>query len=382
MTTTFLGFRRADGRIGTRNGIGVFVAGNCAATAARMIADTFTARRLAAFPNVDGVVPFTHELGCGMEKSGEPMDLLRRTIGGSVRNPNLAGAVVLALGCERNNIYAMLEQEGLVAGPLLHTVVLQEVGGTAKAIEAGVAAIEAMLPLADACQREEVPVSGLVVGLQNTQTEGPDVAASMLGAAVDLLVKAGGTALVSATAAVAPALQARSATPEVASAVGERVVWWQGYTAGRDLKQPASEAAPAHAGSTPLAGVIGYAHALPADTRGLVLMDSPAYEAISATGQVASGANLVCVVSRGGSAFSAPAVPTVRVASNAEDFALMEDDLDIDITAVTEGRETLEAAGQRLFEQWLRFASGDRTCGEELGIGENEFVPWPIGVLA
>src|SRR5690606_25340070 len=146
---TFLGYLRADGRVGTRNLLGVIVVGNCAATAARLVADHFTDKTLSAYPNVDGVVPFIHELGCGMEKSGEPMDLLRRTLGGVIRNPNIAGIVVMALGCERNNIYAFLEQEGLESNPMLKTVVLQEVGGTAKAVAEGVAALEAMLPVAN-----------------------------------------------------------------------------------------------------------------------------------------------------------------------------------------------------------------------------------------
>src|SRR5688500_14719084 len=139
---TFLGIPRAGGAAGTRNYVGVFVMVNCAATVARKVAEHFDAERLARFPNVDGVVPFIHELGCGMEMTGEPMDLLRRTIGGMVRNPNIGGALVLALGCERNNIYGFLEQEKLAPGPLLKALVMQEKGGTAATIALGIAAVE------------------------------------------------------------------------------------------------------------------------------------------------------------------------------------------------------------------------------------------------
>src|SRR5262245_42389246 len=230
---TFRGYVREDGRIGTRNYLGVLIVGNCAATAARMVAAAFTPKRLAAFPNVDGVVPFIHELGCGMEKSGEPMDLLRRSLGGSIRNPNVAGALVLALGCDRNNIYAFLEQEELQTGKMLRSVVLQEVGGTAKAVEQGIAAIESMLPEANRVCRQPTSVASLVVGVQAEQSKSSDArVCEAIGVAVDRLVHAGGTVIVTDTARSAPALAARSATQMVAREVGQRMLWWKQYTAG------------------------------------------------------------------------------------------------------------------------------------------------------
>ena len=146
-TATFQGIVRPDGRVATRNIIGIFVVGNCGATTARRIAAWFTEARLAAWPGIDGVVAFTHEIGCGMEMTGEPMDLLRRTIAGTIRNPNIGGALVIALGCERNNIDGFLEQEQLVPGPLLRRLVMQELGGTQPTIDAGVNLVQEMLPL-------------------------------------------------------------------------------------------------------------------------------------------------------------------------------------------------------------------------------------------
>ncbi len=169
---TFRGFRRADGRVGTRNYIAVLVAGNCAATAARQVAQWFDEVRLADYPHVDGVVPMTHEFGCGMEMTGEPMDLLRRTLSGCIRHPNVAASVVIALGCERNNLYGFLEQEGLVPGDTLKTVVLQEVGGTRAAIDAGIAAVQQMLPVANAARRESVSIDHLAIGLQSVLPDG------------------------------------------------------------------------------------------------------------------------------------------------------------------------------------------------------------------
>lgn len=308
------------------------------------------------------------------------MDLLRRTLGGTIRNANLAGGVVMALGCERNNIYAFLEQEGLQPGPLLKTVVLQEVGGTAKAVDQGIAAVKEMLPLANAVRRQRVPASKLVVGLQTADVAERDAAArATLGAAVDLLVQQGGTVILSSTTANAPALAARAAKPEVGQALEQRVHWWKDYTAGRDVparSRPGAEAADAlHAGAGPLQAVFGYAYAVPAN--GLVLMDSPGYEAVSATGQVAAGATLLALLTSTGSGFGAAGVPTVRLAADPAVQARMPDDFDLDC-----GTEAPAQAGARIFERWLAHASGLATTAEELGLGDSEFVPWPIGVLA
>lgn len=375
MHDSFLGFLRPDGRAGTRNYLGVFIAGNCAATAARRVADWFTPRRLADWPQVDGVLAFVHELGCGMEKTGEPMDLLRRTLGGSIRNPNLAGAVVLALGCERNNIYGFLEQEGLVANERLATVVLQEVGGTAKAVEQGVAALQAMLPAANACRRERLPVSRLCLGLQVQCESGDGVGEAALGQAVDRLVEQGGTVLLSHTRATAPALQPRAADAGVAAQLAQRIHWWQRYTAGRAMR----EAGPAAlaSGTAPLQEVVAYGQR--PTSRGLVLMDAPGYEAVAATGQVAAGANLVTVLTGQGSGFGAAGAPTVKLAADSALYQRLRDDLDLDCGAAAGGAGPL---AERIYRQWLAHASGEPTQAESLGLGEEGFAPWPIGVMA
>ncbi len=388
---SFQGFVRADGRVGTRNHIGIFVVGNCGATAARKVADHFSARRLAAFANVDGVVPFIHEQGCGMEMTGEPMNLLRRTLSGSIRNPNIAGAVVIALGCERNNIRGFFEQEGLEVGPLLHMVVLQEIGGTANAVAAGIAAVESMLPVIDRHRRQAVPASELVVGLQAAGTDAFSALSAdpALGVAADLLVRAGGTVLVSDTSSLAAQeAQAlgRAASPEVAAQIGARIHWWRSHTAGRDTQLQRVEQGAAAASSLTRAGAAplqaAYAYAAPVTSRGLVFMDAPAYAAVSGTGQVASGATLLALSTGSGTGFGATAVPTVKLASNSATFARMADDLDIDCGPVLDGSQSIEQMGRTIFQRWLDHASGERTKSEELGVGDNEFVPWPIGVLA
>ncbi|MDP9651085.1 UxaA family hydrolase [Paraburkholderia caledonica] len=384
--STFNGYLRANGQVGTRNYIGVLVVGNCAATAARQVAAYFTPKRLAAWPNVDGVVPFVHELGCGMEKSGEPMDLLRRTLGGSIRNPNLAGAVVMALGCERNNIYGFLEQEGLKPGPMLRTVVLQEVGGTRASINAGTAAVESMLAAANAFTRTPTSVEHLVVGLLAEPSQDARHAHAALGRAVDRLVAEGGTAVLTDTAQAAPALVARGASARVSRELEQRVSWWRGYTANRDTpgaRREQTGAVPSslpHSGSTPVQAVFSYGQ--PVGSHGLVLMDCPGHEAAASSGLVASGATLISTASANVTTFGAAGAPTLKLALSAGQYARYSDDLDVDASVVDADAASVEELGGIIFERWLSCASGEQTCSEELGIGECEFVPWSIGVLA
>nr|WP_197071601.1 UxaA family hydrolase [Massilia sp. JS1662] len=387
---TFQGIVRPDGRVATRNYIGIFVVGNCGATTARRIAAAFTEARLAEWPGVDGVVAFTHEIGCGMEMTGEPMDLLRRTIAGTIRNPNIGGALVIALGCERNNIDGFLEQEKLTVGPRLKRLVMQELGGTQNTIDAGIAAVREMLPLVADVRRETVSARHLVVGLQTDASDDKAAAvAPALGAAVDLLVREGGTAILSGTAGLAPVadnLKVRAATPEVRTQFEQRVQWWKQYSEGRDIRmRRQSDAAQAdnaarRAGTTPMTAV--YEYARPVTSNGLVFMDAPNYEAVSATGQIASGATLICVVTGTGSGFGALPAPTLKVAAISDLYRAMEDDLDIDAGPVADGTVKAEQMGADIFARLLRHASGEKTRAEELGLGENEFVPWPIGVLA
>lgn len=398
---TFRGFRRPDGRVGTRNILGVLVVGNCGATAARQAADAFDASRLAPFPHVDGVVPFVHEIGCGMEMTGEPMDLLRRTLSGFIRNPNLAGAVVVALGCERNNLAGFLRQEGLELGDRLRTVTIQEAGGIRKAVETATGLIQAMLPLADAARREKVPAGELVLGLQGSAADGFSglSAHPALGVAVDMLLAQGGTAILSETPQLAHAsgaLLARAANQQVAEAIRARLEWWQAHARGRDTGlggrlSRAQEAAGlvsaaemaldglAKAGSAPVSAALNYAERVTGG--GLVFMDTPDDDAVSVTGQIAGGATLIAMATGRGTGFGSLPAPTVKISASTETFESMSGDIDLDAGPVLDGA-TLEETGAYLFDALLRYASGERTKGEEEGAGEESFVPWPIGVLA
>jgi altronate hydrolase len=399
---TFQGIRRADGRVATRNYIGVFITVNCSATVARRIANYFDEERLADYPNVDGVIPFVHEQGCGMELTGEPMDLLRRTLAGYIRHPNMAGALVCSLGCERNNLARFFEEQSLATGKMLQSVTLQQVGGTAAAIEEGKALIRGMLAEANRVTRESCSAEHITVGLQCGGSDGFSglSANPALGKAVDILVRHGGTAILSETPelyGVEHTLTARAKTPEIGRKFVERIQWWLDYNRGRDTQINGRVSPGNNAGG--LANIIEkalggakkggssginevYRYAEPVTEHGLVIMDTPGYDPVSATGQIAGGANLVCFTTGRGSCFGSFPAPTVKLATNTPMYQRMSGDMDVNCGSVIDGSATLDEMGEVIFRKLLAIASGEKSKSEALGVGEDEFVPWPIGVLS
>jgi altronate hydrolase len=396
----FDGFVRADGRVGTRNFIGVFVVSNGAATVARKICNAFDDERLSAYPNVDGVVPFVHEQGGGMEASGEPMELLRRTIGGYIRHRNTAGALVIGLGSELNDLQEFLGQQQLAVGPMLKTLEIQSAGGTKRAIEAGIALVDEMLQEANRARREPVSAEHITIGLQ---CGGSDAFSGLsanpaLGAAMDILVRHGGTAILSETPeifGVEHTLTARAVSKEVGQKLIDRIQWWLKYNAGRDTQingrvSPGNNAGglanilekslggAKKSGGTPMMEVYKYAE--PVEQHGFVFMDTPGFDPVAATGQIAGGATMICFTTGRGSCFGSVPAPTMKLASNTPMYLRMQDDMDINCGVVIDGEATIEQMGQRIFEQILRHASGEKTRSELNGVGMNEFVPWPIGV--
>jgi altronate hydrolase len=396
----FQGYVRADGRVGTRNFIGILTSVNCSATVAKRIAAHFTPERLAAFPNVDGVIAFSHMSGCGMAKSGRGMDNLQRTITGYAQHPNFAAVLLVGLGCEVNQIDPLLESAGLTTSARLQTLGIQDAGGTLAAIVAGVALVEAMLPAANACTRSTLSAANLTIGLQCGASDGYSAltANPALGVAADMLVGAGGKVILSETPEIFGAedlLLLRAASPEVADALIARLDWWENYAArdGASLDNnpsPGNKAggittilekslgAVAKAGSSPLNAVIDYAETVTAP--GLNFMDSPGYDPCSATGQIAGGANLIVFTTGRGSVFGSLPAPTIKLASNAVLAQRMADDIDIDCSGVLEGRSLTEM-GEEIFAFFLEAASGRKPASELLGLGENEWVPWVPGAM-
>jgi altronate hydrolase len=398
---TFQGIQRADGRIGTRNYLGVISNVNCSATVCRHIAQAIQEQSLREFPHMDGVVAITHGSGCGMSGSGEGLSLLRRTLRGYADHPNFAGVLLVGLGCEVNQLAPLVEMLGKRDPGLFATLTIQDEGGTRETIAAGVAILRAMLPIANRATRSTVSASHLTVGLQCGGSDGySGISANpALGAAVDLLVRHGGCAILSETPEIYGAehlLTARAATPDVAEKLMRRVRWWEDYTHkhGGDMNNnpsPGNKAggittilekslgAVAKAGSTGLMAVYEYAE--PVREHGLVFMDTPGYDPVSATGQVAGGANLICFTTGRGSTYGCKPTPSLKLATHTALFQRMKMDMDFDCGGIVDGHMSIAQAGQQLFDLMLATASGQATQSELNGLGDNEFLPWQLGAV-
>jgi altronate hydrolase len=392
---TFEGFRRPDGRTGTRNYVAVISSVNCSASVSRYVAERFRRDALHDYPHVDGVIALTHKGGCGAHYGGSEVDLLQRTLAGFARHPNIAGYVLIGLGCEVNQVPDIIEHQQLQPAASL---IIQEEGGLVQTVEAGVRAVEALLPRADACRRETVPASELVVALQcgGSDAWSGITANPALGRAADLLVAQGGTAVLAETTEVYGAehlLTRRAVSETVGRKLLDRIAWWERYTAmnGAEIDNNPSPGnklgglttiyekslgAVAKSGSTPMTDVVEYAESI--QTRGFVHMDTPGYDPVSITGQVAGGCNLVMFTTGRGSVFGCRPAPTVKIATNTSLYMRMEDDMDIDAGKVL-GGWTLDEVGREIFEAMLRVASGESTKSERHGIGEEEFNPWILG---
>lgn len=399
---TFMGIRRADGRIATRNYIGILTSVNCSAHVAGLIADVFKRNPftghepLAEFPNVDGVVALTHKTGCGMT-DGEPLRVLRRTLAGYARHANFSHVVVLGLGCEVNQLSGLLAEQRLTGR--VRDMDIQTMGGTRKTVEAGIAFVREVLAESNAVHREPAPLSELTVALQCGGSDGySGVSANpALGIASDLLVRHGGTVILSETPETYGAehlLTRRAVSPEVGEKLVGLMRWWEAYCEreGAEMNanpSPGNKAgglttilekslgAMAKAGSTNLVDVVRYAE--PVVARGFVFMDTPGYDPVAATGQVAGGANLVCFTTGRGSVFGCKPSPSIKLATNTPMFQRMEDDMDINCGTILDGEENVEQVGARVFEQIIRVASGERTKSEGFDVGGAEFAPWMLG---
>jgi len=399
---TFQGIVRADGRVATRNYLGILTSVNCSATAAKLIADQF--RRpglLDPFPNVDGVVALTHGTGCGMAADGEGLAVLQRTLTGYAEHPNFAGFLMLGLGCEVNQISGVADEWNIDPSTPVRTMTIQEQGGTAATVRAGVEALQAMLPAANDVSRTTVPASELVLGLNcgGSDAYSGITANPALGAAVDLLVRHGGTAVLGETPEIYGAehlLTRRAVSRGVADRLVERIRWWEKYTADNhgsmdNNPSPGNKAgglttilekslgAVAKGGTTNLTAVYRYAEKV--TDKGFTFMDTPGYDPVSVTGIVAGGATVMCFTTGRGSVLGCKPTPSLKLATNTEMYARMAEDMDLNCGVIADGAASVQEVGRELFELILETASGRRTLSEELGFGQEEFVPWQLGAV-
>ena len=396
---TFEGFRRAGGKVGTRNYIAILTSVNCSASVARFMAEEIQRSGLLdQYPGIDGVIPLTHGGGCALDVKGEGYEVLKRTQWGYAVNPNVGGVVMVGLGCEGFQISRFKEAYGLKESDTFRTMTIQEVGGTKKTVMAGVDAIRTMLPLVAQAKRETCLASDLVLALQCGGSDGYSgiTANPALGAAVDDLVRHGGTAILSETPEIYGAehlLTRRAASREVGEKLVSTIRWWEDYTARNKMEMnnnpsPGNKAgglttilekslgAAAKGGTTTMRAVYDYAELV--TEKGLVFMDTPGYDPVAATGQVAGGANLLAFTTGRGSAYGCKPTPSFKLATNTDIYRRMIDDMDIDCGEVLDG-VSIADKGREIFEALLRVASGERTKSEQLGYGDVEFVPWTIG---
>ena len=398
---TFQGYRRSDGSWGTRNYIGIVTSVNCSASTARLIADQFRGRALDAFPNVDGVVALTHDTGCGLVPDSEGAQITRRTLRGYAAHPNMAGLLVVGLGCEMLPAQTLLEGLELREDLPVRTLTIQETGGIRATVRAGVAMIEAMLPAISAQRREPAPASSLVLGLNCGGSDGYSgiTANPALGHASDLLVAQGGASILAETPEVFGAehlLLRRAVSEEVGQKLLDRLEWWQSYMAagggtldnnpspgnkmgGLTTILEKSLGAVAKSGSADLVAVKEYAE--PVREQGLVFMDTPGYDPVSVTGIVAGGATVVVFTTGRGSVLGCKPSPVIKVATNSDTYNRMHEDMDLNAGRIITGEATVEQVGGEIFEAILAVASGQQTVSEELDLGADEFVPWQLGAV-
>jgi altronate hydrolase len=396
---TFEGYVRAGGKAGTRNYIGILTSVNCSASASMFMAEAVRRSGLLdEFPNVDGVIPLVHGGGCALDVNGEGYQVLKRTQWGYAANPNMAAVIMVGLGCEGFQIAKWKELYGIEESDTFRSMTIQEVGGTRKTVDRGVETIKEMLPRANEARRQTLPASALTLALQCGGSDGYSgiTANPALGAAVDLLVAHGGTAILSETPEIYGAehlLTRRAASRAVGEKLVERIRWWEDYTARNRMEMnnnpspgnklgglttilEKSLGAAAKGGTSPLTAVYEYAE--PVEAKGFVFMDTPGYDPVSATGQVAGGANLLAFTTGRGSAYGCKPVPSLKLATNTPMYEKMIDDMDINCGDVLDG-VSIEAKGREIFGRLLEVASGRRTKSEEFGYGDAEFVPWVIG---
>lgn len=397
----FQGYRRADGRVGTRNFIAILSTVNCSATVSRAVASHFKDSPLLRSLNIDGVVALTHGGGCAVNTDSEGFKFLERSIWGYARNPNIAGALIIGLGCETNQISSLMKKHALEETDTFRVFNIQNAGGTRKSIEKAIAQVEAVANAVGRLERTEESVEHIMLGLECGGSDGYSgiTANPALGYAADLLVRNGGTAILSETPEIYGAehlLIQRAISHEVAEKLLDRLRWWENYTAinGAELNNnpsPGNKAgglttilekslgAAAKGGSTSLNAVYEYGE--PITEKGFVFMDSPGYDPVSVTGQIASGATIICFTTGRGSVSGFKPAPCIKLATNSDMFLRLEEDMDINCGGIVEGRESIAQAGERIFESIIQIASGELSRSETYDYGDNEFVPWPVGAV-
>src|SRR6266446_4038389 len=400
---SFQGYLRPGGRVGTRNYLAVISSVNCSASVSHYVKDRFKTEEVRRdFSNVDGVIAFTHKSGCGIQP-GEPHQLLMRVLAGIARHPNIAGYVMIGLGCEVNQVqfirtdFKLDELEPGEAAPTFLTI--QNSGGVRKTVDAAAAAVAKLLPIANDLHRTPQPISRLILAENCGGSDGNSgiTANPALGVASDELVRYGGTSVLAETPEVYGAehlLTQRAVSRDVGEKLIELIRWWENHArqhgcsidnnpsfgnkeGGLTTIYEKSLGAVAKGGQSPLAAVYHYAE--PITASGFCFMDTPGYDPVSMTGLVCGGCNIGVFTTGRGSVYGCKPTPCIKVATNTPLYRWMQEDMDINAGTILDGTETVEQVGRRIFEQIIAVARGEKTKSELAGMGDEEFAPWQLG---
>ena len=370
----FNGYRRSNGLVGTRNYVGILSTVVCA----NEVTDAISRQ-------VQGTASFMHQQGCCQT----PVDIKRvnETLIGLGSNPNLASVLLVSLGCESTDLNDVAKTISKT-GKRVETVVIQEVGGAARSIAEGVLLAQDMVQEASKIERVPFPVSELVLGLKcgSSDTTSGLAPNPALGIASDLLVEAGGTSILGEVTEFIGAehlLAQHAKDPQIgqeiiglvkrmedrAKSVGADIRG--GQPTGGNIKgglttiEEKSLGAIAKAGNAPIQAV--YEYGVVPRVKGLVVMDSPGREPEILTGLAAAGCNVIAFTTGRGAPQGFPFVPVVKITGNRVTWDKLRDHMDVDVSAVMEGKESLPEAGKRIFQEMLEVSSGRLTKAEISG---------------
>lgn len=398
---TFEGFIRPNGKVGTRNYIGIISTVNCSATVSKVVADKLDNSPYLKNLGYDGVVAITHGSGCAINTNNEGYAFLDRVIRGYADHPNFAFVLVIGLGCETYQIKDMIARQGAQSDARIFYFNIQDAGGTRSSIKLAEEKLLSMAKEFQSAPRTSVPLSQLCVALQCGGSDGYSgiTANPALGYAADLIVRHGGSVILAETPEIYGAehlLLDRAISSVVAEKLLARIEWWKNYTrinnaelnnnpspgnklGGLTTILEKSLGAVAKSGSSSLNDVLEYAEQR--EVTGFNFMDSPGYDPISVTGQIASGSNIVCFTTGRGSVSGFKPAPCIKLATNSDMYNRISEDMDINCGTIVDENRTIEEVGMEIFEKIIEVASGSKSASESLGYGNNEFVPWPVGAI-
>jgi len=375
---SILGYVRSDGKVGIRNHLLVMSTVICSSFVARRIAD-----------QVQGAVAIENPFGCGQLEPD--LEITRRTLVNTAKNPNVGGVLVVGLGCEQIQADDLVREIEKTGKPVEKVVIQEEDGGTPAAIEKGVRLLRKMAEEVLSQRPEEVDMSNLVLGVECGGSDATSGLASnpVVGYVADRVVDLGGTVILSETPEMIGAediLANRAVSREVGERIVRTVRRWVELAASYNVDLVGTQPAPGNiaggistieekslgaiikGGSRPVQGMVDYAEEVRG--KGLWLMDTPGYDIMSVVGMVAGGATLVIFTTGRGTPTGNPIAPVIKVTANPQTARKMRENIDFDASTVTLGQETIEQAGERLFRLVIDVARGKPTRAELLGFRE------------